>query len=179
MTNARNYLFTRLHCAAAMALVFVLLLIALPNARAQSTNQDLTAAIFTNSARVATGSAITSANQTNTDKRGVICTWATTASSGSTDSTFSIQGYDTATNVWYTIKTSAAIKGGSTYATDAPNTPYTLAVYPGVAVSSLATGNEAQSAVLPRTWRISQTNTAKAGVSSPTVTSKVGCNYIK
>lgn len=165
-----------------IALAVAVSLAALAPARAQSQNQNLATPLITSSARVASATEVTSVTQTNIDKRGIVCTYAATASSGSTDTTWGIQQYDTATNTYITVKQNAsALKGGSAYATDAPNVPHTIAVYPGVAVSSLATNMEAQSAVLPRAWRVFQTTTAAAGstTASPTITAKIGCNYIK
>lgn len=141
-----------------------------PPANGYPVNQDI-GAIITNAAK--TPATVTGAPATpNTNWRGVVCSFKVTASSGSSTETWSIEGYDAATANYYTIATTAAI----------PVNPYvaapsgTIAVYPGVAVGSLSSGNVAQSAVLPRVWRLKDVIANVSG--GPTVTSKGGCNYI-
>lgn len=161
--------------AFAIALVGAGLGLPLAPARALD-NTDL-GALITNSLRIASTTANTSVAQTNTGYRGVVCTWVASNSSGSTSTVFGIQQFDAASSTWQTIKSSAALVASSTI--EAANTPHSVAVYPGVAVSSLATGMEAQSAVLPKVWRITQTISAGAGTNpSPAVTGKIGCNYV-
>lgn len=138
-----------------------------PAVQGYPTNVDLTNALLTNTARVPSTTQGTPATA-NLRWRGLSCATLWTAETGSPTQVISIQGFDAAINSWYTIKASA------TYAiTDAPNQVRTVTVYPGVAVSSLATGNEAQSAVLPRVWRLNQVIGGTG-----TLTSKTGCNYI-
>lgn len=141
-----------------------------PPANGYPVNQDI-GAVITNTVR--TPATVTgSPSVQNNNWRGVVCAFLVTASSGSGTETWSIEGYDAATASYYTIATTAAI----------PVNPYvaapsgTIAVYPGVAVGSLSSGNVAQSAVLPRVWRLKDVIASVAG--GPTVTSKGGCNYI-
>ncbi len=106
----------------------------------------------------------------NNNWRGVTCAFLGIASSGSPTETWSIEGFDAATASWYQIGASATFSW----------TPYTafalktLTVYPGVAVGSLSTGNAAQSATLPKRWRLKDV----VGGAGFAVTSKGGCNYI-
>jgi len=142
-----------------------------PPANGYPVNVDLTNAIITNTARApatVTGTPATA----NTNWRGVVCAFKVTASSGSSTETWSIEGFDAATASWYTVATTAAISVNP-YAAASVNT---LSVYPGVATSSLSSGNAAQSAVLPRVWRLKDVIANVSG--GPTVTSKGGCNYI-
>ena len=141
-----------------------------PPANGYPVNQDI-GAIITNTAR--TPATVTGTPATpNTNWRGVVCSFKVTASSGASTETWSIEGYDAATANWYTIATTAAIPVNPNVA--APTG--TIAVYPGVAVGSLSSGNVAQSAVLTRTWRLKDVVANVSG--GPTVTSKGGCNYI-
>lgn len=81
-----------------------------------------------------------SSDQTNYNGRGVkILINMTAAGTGSV--TFTIQGKDVATGLYYTILASAAVTA---------NGVTVLTVYPGIAV----TANVAASDALPRTWRI-------------------------
>lgn len=131
-------------------------------------NNDI-GAVITNTLRTPATVTGTPAVQNNS-WRGVVCTFLGTASSGSPTETWSIEGFDAATNSWYQIATTATFQWGP-YNTFLPKT---LTVYPGVAVGSLSTGNAAQSAVLPKLWRLKD---VVAG-SGTAVTSKAGCNYI-
>lgn len=141
-----------------------------PPANGYPVNQDI-GALITNA--VKTPATVTGTPRTNNgDWRGVVCTFARTASSGSGSETWSIEGYDAATASWYQIGTTAALAFNPYTAA----TVSTLAVYPGVAVGSLSSGNYAQSAVLPRVWRLKD---VIADVSNgPAITSTGGCNYI-
>lgn len=108
----------------------------------------------------------------NNNWRGVVCTSLWTASSGSPTEVFSIEGFDAATAAWYQIATTG------TKSSNAGGTPTTLAVYPGVAVGSLSTGNSAQSAVLPKVWRAKSVVGSGGGAAGPALSNKIGCNYI-
>lgn len=127
-------------------------------------NTDL-GAIITNSAR--TAGTVTSSQQTNLDKNGVACRFVQTVASGSPSTTFSIQGYDAATESYISLVTSGAITG---------TTPTEIVVYPGIQTSSLPTAMVAISLHLPRVWRLTQTI---GGTQTPASTSKIGCNMLK
>lgn len=103
----------------------------------------------------------------NNSWRGVTCRSLWSASSGSPTEVFSIEGYDAGTASWAQIATTGTTSAG--------NTPTSLTVYPGVAVSSLSSGQTAQSAVLPKRWRL---KSVIAGSGNPGLTRKIGCNYI-
>lgn len=141
-----------------------------PPASGYPNNQDI-GAVITNTLR--TPATVTGEPATqNNNWRGVVCAFLVSASSGSGTQTWSIEGYDAATASWYAIATTSAI-AFNPYAAAAVNT---LAVHPGVATSSLSTPNAAQSAVLPKRWRLKDV-VANIG-SGPAVTSKGGCNYV-
>lgn len=106
------------------------------------------------------------------DKSGLVCVSLWTASSGSPTEVFSIEGYDAGTASWYQIATSGTI----TRANGA--TAHSVAVHPGVAVSSLSSPNVAQSAVVPRAWRVKSVIGSDSGAAGPALTSKIGCNTI-
>src|ERR1700690_4203777 len=65
-------------------------------------NVDL-GAVITLGKNVAGNGTTNSANQTNLDKEGVVCTFAQTDSSGSASTTVAIQGFDAATATWNTL----------------------------------------------------------------------------
>ena len=110
----------------------------------------------------ASGTSGTSADQTNTNGRGLQLVLDITAITGTTPSiTVIIQGKDAASGKYYNLLTSAAI---STVSTNL------LTVYPG----GLTTANVASPTVLPRVWRVSYTI---AGV-SPAVTATIGASVI-
>lgn len=141
-----------------------------PPANGYPVNQDI-GAVITNT--LATPQTVTGTPRTNNgDWRGVVCAFLVSASSGSGTQTWSIEGYDAATASWYQIATTSAIA----FNPYASATVSTLAAYPGVATSSLSSGNVAQSAVVPRVWRLKDVIANVSG--SPAVTSKGGCNYI-
>lgn len=131
-------------------------------------NTDIGALITTTIGPAATGTQ-NSANQTNLDKTGVVCTFKQTASSGSASTTIAIQGFDAATQLWNTLITSSAISGPSATA------PYAVAVKPGMAVGSLPSNYAAQSVPLPRVWRVQVITSGSAN----SITSVTGCNLIK
>lgn len=133
-------------------------------------NQDIGAVITNTLKTPATVTGTPSVN--NTGWRGVTCTFAATASSGSGSETWSIEGFDAATNVWYPIATTSALNFGPGTVSLAQGT---LTVSPGVATSSLSSGNTAQNAHLPLKWRLKD---VIAGSGLPGVTSKAGCNYL-
>lgn len=119
-------------------------------------------AVITNGARAP--STVTTAKLTNLAYNGVECTFNQTAVSGSSSTTFGIQMYDSASNTYQTLLTSAAT-------TTAINTPSTITIYPGIT----AAANVSLSAHLPLYWRVTQTN---AGANT-TTTGTIGCNLLK
>lgn len=131
------------------------------------------AAVITNSAR--TPATVTGVPIANTQWSGVTCVSLATASSGSPTEVFSIEGQDAATGAWYQIGTTGTI----TYYPGGTIAPNTLTVRPGVATSSLSSGNVAQSAALPRVWRLKDVVAAGTGAAGPALTNKIGCNYLK
>lgn len=141
-----------------------------PPANGYPVNQDV-GAVITNTLR--TPATVTgSPSVQNNNWRGVVCAFLVTASSGSGTETWSIEGFDAATSAWYQIGTTGAIA----FNPSATATVKTLAIYPGVATSSLSSPNAAQSAVLPKVWRLKDVVANVSG--SPAVSSKGGCNYI-
>ncbi len=140
-----------------------------PPANGYPVNNDI-GAVITNTARAPATVTGTPSVQNN-NWRGVVCTALGTASSGSPSEVISIEGFDAATAAWYTIATTGTIQWTPAGTFSAK----TIAVYPGVAVGSLSSGNVAQSAVLPKLWRLKD---VVAGTNGPTLTSKIGCNYI-
>lgn len=143
--------------AAFAAFLFAAALINAP-APAQ-TNNDLGAIVtlMAQAAGTVTGTAF------NGTGRGVVCVFNQTAHTGTPSSTFSILGYDAASNSFNNLLTSAAIT--------ADNTPRVLTVYPGLTVASNVTATN----VVPRVFQISVT----VGGSTPTVTATISCNTIQ
>lgn len=133
-------------------------------------NVDIGAVITNTTQAAATVTGVPTRN--NLQWKGVTCAFLGTASSGSGTETWSIEGYDAATDSWYQIATTGSL-AFNPYTTF---TIKTLTVYPGVAVSSLSSPNAAQSAVLPLTWRLKDVIASVSG--GPRITSKGGCNYI-
>lgn len=132
-------------------------------------NIDL-GALITNSLR--TAGTVTSAAQSNTNWRGVLCKLVETVSSGSPSTSFKIQAYDAASATYSDIATSSAVTGTNS------TTGATILIYPGAAMTTTPTGWVLNAVPLPRTWRISQTIDSGAGASSPATTSRIGCNYL-
>jgi hypothetical protein len=123
-------------------------------------------AVITNVLRTA-GTA-NSTQQNNLAYGGVSCTYMQTAKSGTSSTTFSIQGYDAANNTYYTLATSGAITDNSV--------PTTVQVYPGAVATSVPTGMTIAGLHVPRLWRVSQT---VAGEGGPAVTGFIGCDLLK
>lgn len=170
--------------AAAVALALASSLPGLKTAQAQTPsnpapyNVDL-GALITNAARQTNAAAVTTGLQANTNWRGVVCVNVPTASSGSTSTTWKIQGYDAATATYYDMLTSADMVLGPQGSQSLLNTAYTLMVYPGIQTSSLPANMSAISLHLPRTWRISQTIATSGGSAANSAqTSRIGCNYL-
>lgn len=149
--------------------------IALAQAPAQpappyNVDQGATAPILTNTARVP--GTYNSAQQNNPAWTGVMCTLNQTAVTG-TSTVFSIQFLDSASGLWQTLVSSAAI-------TTAVNTPTTIMVAPGIQTSSttpispLPTNMVVQPLRLPRFWRVQEVITG--GTST---TGTIGCNVLK
>jgi|GEM_PF-4612818 len=132
-------------------------------------------AILTNTLRVA-GTA-TSSDQANTNWRGLVCTFETTLSSGSTSTVWGIQEYDAATDSWLTLLSSDAYLASMSSET-ANGTPFKLALYPGMQTATLPSNMKALSYHLPRTWRVTQTVSNSVGNSNGAITGKIGCNYL-
>lgn len=110
----------------------------------------------------------TSANQTNLDKTGIVCTYVQTASSGSASTTFEIDSFDAASATWNRLVISSAI------ATPVSGAPYTLVMHPGLIAADVPTNGVGKSMPLPRVWRA---QTITGGTNS--VVATVGCNVIK
>ena len=112
-----------------------------------------------------------SAQQTNLDKTGAVCTLNVTAESGAPTVTFNIQNYDSASASYYTVITSGTLTPGAL--------PYqgVIGVHDGSQTSSLPAGVTAFSALpLSRFWRVQQ---VIAGTNSPAITGTVGCDVVK
>lgn len=135
-------------------------------------NSDI-GAVVTNALH-ATGTVTGTPSTANTQWRGVTCTFKLTVSSGSPTETWSIEGFDSATASWYQIATTATFQWGAHSATA---TTQSLTVYPGIATSSLSSGQTAQNAHLPRVWRLVDVIGGTAG-NTPAATSTGGCNYL-
>jgi hypothetical protein len=97
-----------------------------------------------------------------------MCTFNQTASSGTPSTTFSIQGYDAASNTYQSLVTSAAITTN--------NTPTKLVVYPGSVATAVPTGMVIAGLHLPRFWRVQQ---VIAGTGGPAITGTIGCDLLK
>lgn len=131
-------------------------------------NIDTGALITLNAA--AASQTINSANQTNVDKSGAVCTAVQSAISGTPSWTFAIQNFDAANQVWNTLVTS------STISTSTSNI-YTAWVQSGLIAADVPTNGVGKSVRLPRVWRLSAI--LGAGSGSPTVTAKIGCNLFR
>jgi hypothetical protein len=127
-------------------------------------NTDL-GALITNTLRVP--ATTNTADQTNSQWTGVICTFNMSASSGSPSSTIAIQMKDSASASYQTLATSGAIT--------ALSTPTSVVVGSGIQTSSLPSGMVALNMRLPRLWRVQQVISG-AGTA---VTGTVGCNMLK
>lgn len=102
----------------------------------------------------------------NTFGRGVLCQLHQVSSSGTATVTFAIQSKDAASGLYDSLITSSSIT--------TVNDSY-IAVYPGMAVSSLPTGWTAQSLHLPATWRV---QLVVGGTAGPAWNLSVGCNLL-
>jgi hypothetical protein len=106
-----------------------------------------------------------SPDQYNVGGSGVQCTWTETSSSGSPNAIFSIQSKDAASTTYQNLVS----------ATIGTNAQTTLAVYPGMAVSSLPTGWTAQNLHLTKVWRV---QVIVGGTNGPAMNAVVGCNVL-
>lgn len=113
--------------------------------------------LLASAARTATTS---TANQKNPDHRGVQVTIKATAAADTPSVVPTIEGYDPASDSWYTLLTGAAVTGVSAV---------TLTVYPGVTVAA----NVAASQALPAVWRVTMT-----AADADSLTYSVGANLI-
>lgn len=138
-----------------------------PPASGYPPNVDLQNPVLTNTVQGA-GTKYGTPATTNTQWKGVTCASLWTASSGSPTEVFSIEGFDAATNAYYPIGTTGSISSST-------GVPQTLTIYPGVATSSLLSGNTAQNAHLPSVWRLKQ---VIGGTGGPRISNKIGCNYL-
>jgi hypothetical protein len=113
---------------------------------------------------------VNSANRLNSDKGGVTCVYNQASHTGSPSTTWSIQGFDAATQSWLTYITSASIDG-----TDAtPGVAQSvLSVFRGIQTTSLPASMAAIGFHLPRTYRVQVVATAG------TITARVGCVLLK
>ncbi len=127
-------------------------------------NIDLTTPLIT---ITATSGNVNSATQANINQSGVVCSMYQSANTGTTGATFSIQGFDTATNQWFTYATSGPIS-------ETTETP--LFVYPGAQTASLTSPAVASGLPLTRWWRVAETYSGTAG---STITAKIGCVILK
>lgn len=114
----------------------------------------------------ATVGTVSSASQTNTYHKGVICTFNMSAHTNSPSTTVVVQGFDPISSSWYTMGTSGAITADAT--------PTSLMVYPGIQTASLSTGMTGFGVHLPRRWRVQN---VLAGT-TPVVTSTTGCELL-
>lgn len=132
-------------------------------------NVDL-GALLTNTARVP--GTYNSATQNNLAYQGVMCTMNQTAVTG-TSTVFSIQFLDTASGLWQTMVSSAAI-------TTAVNTPTSIVVAAGLQTSSttpiagLPSLMVTMGLKLPRSWRVQEVVTG--GTST---TGTIGCTVFR
>lgn len=132
-------------------------------------NVDTGVALITNVGQVGSAT-VNSANQTNLDKSGAVCTAFQTAISGTPSWTFSIQGFDAATATWNTLVTSGAITTSLTNIN-------TVRIGPGLIAADVPANGVGTSIRLPRVWRVQEVFGAGSG--GPTVTAKIGCNLLK
>jgi len=137
-------------------------------------NTDI-GALFPSAQRNAVTGTYSSATQTNLDKRGVICTLAQTASSGSPSTTMQIQEFDATTATWFTVKASTAITG---YPANALIAATQLAVEPGILITSGPTNSDSMNWPLTRVWRLQTVVASGSGGAGSASTFSVGCNYI-
>lgn len=77
--------------------------------------------------------------------RGVHVVVTCTAATASPSVVFTVEGYNTVTDAWYTLLTSAAVSSTSTIR---------LTVYPGCIASANTVANDA----LPEVWRVTATH---------------------
>jgi len=127
-------------------------------------NIDLTTPLITFAAASGT---VNSAVQANIDQSGVLCVFDQTAHTGSPSSTLAIQGYDTATNSWFSYVTSGAITADAT--------PTPVLMYPGAVATTVPTGLVLAGLPVPRKWRAQVVST----VGGSGITASVGCNVLK
>lgn len=113
--------------------------------------------VLVSAARTAT---VSSADLTNHNARGVHVIIDVTLDPALASVTFTVEGKDPVSGVYYTILTSAAIIATGTTA---------LTVYPGVT----ETANVKESDVIPRTWRVTATH-----VDADSITYSVGATEI-
>lgn len=105
---------------------------------------------------------LNSADQTNFNGSAVNCVFNQSAHTGTPSTTFAIQFKDTASGLYVTVVTSAAITADAT--------PTMLSVG---AAANVANSSDVRK--LSRTWR----TTATVGGASPVVTATVGCSVVR
>ena len=157
--------------ASAFALVSALAIIPIARGQVPSANAPFnvdTGALITDTA--AGPGTVSSAQQANLDKTGIICTYTPSAvPSGAPSVVFNIQNYDSASNTYYTMVAAPAYVPVS-------GTPTSIVLYPSTQITPLPTPIVAAvSMPLTRFWRVQRVSTG-AGT---TVTGKLGCNQIK
>jgi hypothetical protein len=132
-------------------------------------NVDL-GALITNTAQ--TPATVNSAQQTNLDKEGVICTFNATLSSGSPSVTLNLQNFDSASGNYYTIVTGGAVTAFSYHV------PLSIIAHTGAQTGAGLPPSVLSAAGIPlaRLWRIQE---VIGGSSVPATTSTVGCNWVK
>jgi hypothetical protein len=114
---------------------------------------------------------VNSAQLNNLDKQGAICTLVTTALSGSPSVLFSIQNFDVASGQYYNVVASLAISAPTI------NTPYSIAVEPGITVVAAGTSSPLAGATafpLSRIFRVQEVITG----ANTAVTGTIGCNLL-
>lgn len=131
-------------------------------------NVDL-GAVITNNVQIP--ATVNSAQKSNLDKSGIICTFNATLSSGSPSITFNIQNFDSASNSYYTIATSGAQQAFSY------NVPLSIFVREGAQLNTALPASILSGSGVPvaRFWRLQEVIT---GANTAT-TSTIGCNQLK
>src|SRR3974390_1867786 len=155
----------RKYLISALGVVTALLALVLLPGQVPSTNPPFNtdlgnmAGLITTTAITTAGTSST-AQQTNLDKRGVICALNVTTSSGSASAQFIIQGFDSASGQYYTLADSGVFQVG----TQVANTLKVISTRVANQTSSLPTGWGASTGLqLPRLWGGSLETTGKGG----------------
>ena len=100
-----------------------------------------------------------SADQSGYNVSRIVCVFNQSAHTGTPSTTFTVQGKDAASGLYYTLLTSAAITADAT----------PTAVHVGAGIASAA--NTGAGVMIPRFWRVSTT----VGGTTPGVTATIDC----